>query len=166
MGVSKPGFEEIELNIYRNLFIWLLIGALMILLFDLLSTPKQLHKEITFSDFISKIESDQVVEVTIKENELMGVLKDGTSFKTFVEKYPEFINELRTKNVKIIVKPPAESPWYVNFFFSWGPIIFLALIWIFFMRQMQMGGNRALSFGKAKVRLVSDKTRKFTFKDV
>jgi len=154
------------LNIYRSIFIWLLIGALMILLFDLVSTPRKTYKEITFSEFIASVDSGQVDEVSIKENEVTGSFKDGSKFKTYVEKYPDFISELRQKNVNIVVKPPAQNPWYVTFFFSWGPIIFLALIWIFFMRQMQMGGNKALSFGKAKVKLVSDKSGKVTFKDI
>ena len=154
------------MNTYRNLFIWLLIGALVIFLFDILSTPQKTFEEITFSDFISKLEADQVVEVSIRESEVTGTMKDGTKFKTYVEKYPEFIEDLRKRKVKIVVKPPPQTPWYVNFFFSWGPMIFLVLIWVFFMRQMQMGGNRALSFGKAKVRLVSDKSVKVTFKDV
>jgi len=138
----------------------------MIVLFDLLNTPKVTQKEITFSDFIQQLEANQIKEVTIRENEVRGVLKDGTSFKTYVEKYPEFIKELRSKGVKIIVKPPQQSPWYVNFFFSWGPILFLALLWIVFMRQMQVGGNRALSFGRARVKLATDKSKKVTFKDV
>ncbi len=153
-------------NLYRSLFIWLLIGALMILLFDMLSTPKKPEKELTFSDFIERVEAGEIVEVTIKENELSGVLKDGTSFRTYVEKYPDFISDLRSKKVKIIVKPPEKTPWYISFLISWGPIILLAFLWIFFMRQMQMGGNRAMSFGKAKVKLVSDKSGKITFKDV
>ncbi|VAX34163.1 Cell division protein FtsH [hydrothermal vent metagenome] len=154
------------MNIYRSIFIWLLIGALMILLFDLISTPRKTYKELTFSDFISRVDSGQVDEVSIKENEVTGTLKDGTKFKTYVEKYPDFIKELRNKNVNIVVKPPAQNPWYVTFFFSWGPIIFLALIWIFFMRQMQMGGNKALSFGKTKAKVVSDKSGKITFQDI
>ncbi|GMT46775.1 MAG: ATP-dependent zinc metalloprotease FtsH [bacterium] len=154
------------MNIYRSIFIWLLIGALMILLFDLISTPRKTYKELTFSDFISRVDSGQVDEVSIKENEVTGTLKDGTKFKTYVEKYPDFIKELRNKNVNIVVKPPAQNPWYITFFFSWGPIIFLALIWIFFMRQMQMGGNKALSFGKTKAKVVSDKSGKITFQDI
>jgi cell division protease FtsH len=138
----------------------------MIFLFDLISTPRKTYKELTFSDFISRVDSDQVDKVSIKENEVTGTLKDGTKFKTYVEKYPDFIKELRNKNVSIVVKPPAQNPWYVTFFFSWGPIIFLALIWIFFMRQMQMGGNKALSFGKTKAKLVSDKSGKVTFQDI
>ncbi|HEC97777.1 MAG TPA: ATP-dependent metallopeptidase FtsH/Yme1/Tma family protein [Nitrospirae bacterium] len=154
------------MNIYRSIFIWLLVGALMIFLFDLISTPRKTYKELTFSDFISRVDSDQVDKVSIKENEVTGTLKDGTKFKTYVEKYPDFIKELRNKNVSIVVKPPAQNPWYVTFFFSWGPIIFLALIWIFFMRQMQMGGNKALSFGKTKAKVVSDKSGKITFQDI
>jgi cell division protease FtsH len=73
---------------------------------------------------------------------------------------------LRDKNIKITARPPDQNPWYVNFFFSWGPIIFLVLVWIVFMRQMQMGGNKAMSFGKAKAKLVSDKAVKITFADV
>ncbi len=154
------------MNIYRSIFVWLLIGALMILLFDLLNTPQKAAKELTFSGFIERLDKGQIKEIEIKDNEVTGVLKDGTSFYTYVEKYPDFIKELRQKGVKIKVKPPEKTPWYINFFFSWGPIIFLAFIWIFFMRQMQMGGNKALSFGKARAKLVSEKSNKITFKDV
>lgn len=153
-------------NTYKNIFVWLLIGGLLIVLFNLLSIPKPVSEEIIFSDFLSKLESGAIEEVTIKENEISGHLKDGKVFKTFAMEYPDLVKELRAKNVKISVRPPAASPWYVNFFFSWGPIIFLALIWIFFMRQMQIGGNKAMSFGKSKARLVSDKNVKVTFKDV
>ncbi|MBF0338302.1 MAG: ATP-dependent zinc metalloprotease FtsH [Nitrospirae bacterium] len=153
-------------NTYKNIFIWLLIGGLMIVLFNLLSIQKPVQEEMIFSDFIESIEQGKVVDITIKENEISGKLNDGKTFKTYAIEYPDLIKELRTKGVKITVRPPTPNPWYVNFFFSWGPIIFLALIWIFFMRQMQIGGNKAMSFGKSKARLVSDKTNKVTFKDV
>ncbi len=138
----------------------------MIVLFNLLSIQKPVQEEMIFSDFIESIEQGKVVDITIKENEISGKLNDGKTFKTYAIEYPDLIKELRTKGVKITVRPPTPNPWYVNFFFSWGPIIFLALIWIFFMRQMQIGGNKAMSFGKSKARLVSDKTNKVTFKDV
>ncbi|MBF0539715.1 MAG: ATP-dependent zinc metalloprotease FtsH [Nitrospirae bacterium] len=153
-------------NTYKNIFIWLLIGGLMIVLFNLLSIQKPVQEEMIFSEFVDSIDQGKVVDITIKENEISGKLKDGKTFKTYAIEYPDLIKELRSKNVKITVRPPTPNPWYVNFFFSWGPIIFLALIWIFFMRQMQIGGNKAMSFGKSKARLVSDKTNKVTFKDV
>ncbi len=138
----------------------------MIVLFNLLSVQKPMQEELIFSDFLDKLKTGALEEVNIKENEVTGKLKDGKVFRTFAMEYPDLVKELMAKNVKITVKPPVSNPWYVNFFFSWGPIIFLALIWIFFMRQMQVGGNKAMSFGKSKARLVSDKTNKVTFKDV
>jgi len=154
------------LNIYRSLFVWLFIGVIIILLFNLFSTPKKTGEELIFSDFMSKLEAGQVEEVVIKDNNITGQLKDGKSFKTYAPAYPDLVKVLRSQNVKIAVKPSEQNPWYWNLLFSWGPIILLAAIWIFFMRQMQTGGNRALSFGKAKARLASEKAVKVTFSDV
>jgi cell division protease FtsH len=154
------------LNTYRSLFIWLLIGLMVILLFNLLNAPKKSQEEIIFSDFMTKLEGAQLDEVTIKENSITGRFKDGAKFKTYYTDYPDLVKALRSQNVKITVKPPDQNPWYVNLFFTWGPIIFIAVIWIFFMRQMQSGGNKALSFGKSKARLISEKAVKVTFADV
>ncbi|MBI5631961.1 MAG: ATP-dependent metallopeptidase FtsH/Yme1/Tma family protein [Nitrospirae bacterium] len=156
------------MNAYRSLFIWLLIGIMIILLFNLLNTPKKTQEEIIFSEFTTKLEEGQMDEVTIKESErlLTGRLKDGTKFKTYFPEDPEVYKSLRALKVKTIVKPADQNPWYVNFFFTWGPIIFIAVVWIFFMRQMQSGGNKAMSFGKSKARLVSEKAVKITFADV
>jgi cell division protease FtsH len=153
-------------NLYKSLLIWTLIGATIILLYNFFSIPPKTEKEIIFSEFINKVGAGEVEEVTIKENHIVGRLTDGTKFKTYAANYPELVKELRAKEVKITAKPPDSNPWYVTFFFSWGPIIFLVLIWIFFMRQMQMGGNKAMSFGKAKAKLVSQKSVKVTFSDV
>ncbi|NJD56239.1 MAG: ATP-dependent metallopeptidase FtsH/Yme1/Tma family protein [Nitrospirae bacterium] len=156
------------MNVYRSLFIWLLIGIMIILLFNLLNTPKKTQEEVIFSDFLAKLEQNQVEEVTIKENEnlITGRLKDGTKFKSYFPTDPEVFKTLRNLKIKTTVKPPDTNPWYVNFFFTWGPIIFIAVIWIFFMRQMQSGGNKALSFGKSKARLISEKSVKITYADV
>ena len=154
------------MNAYRSLFVWLLIGLMIILLFNLLNTPKKLQEEMIFSEFLTKVDAGQIDEVTIKENAITGRLKDGTKFRSYYTEYPDLVKILRTKNVKITVKPPDQNPWYVNLFFTWGPIIFIAVIWIFFMRQMQSGGNKALSFGKSKARLISEKAVKKTFADV
>jgi cell division protease FtsH len=154
------------LSAYRSLFIWLLIGIMMILLFNILGSPKKTEKEIIFSEFMTRLEAGEIQDVTIKGSVLTGQLKDGKEFKTYTAEYPDLVKVLRSNNVKITVKPEEQNPWYWNLFFSWGPIIFLAAIWIFFMRQMQTGGNKALSFGKAKAKLVSEKSVKITFADV
>jgi cell division protease FtsH len=139
---------------------------MIILLFNLLNAPQKTPEEIIFSEFLTKLEANQIDEVTIKENSITGRFKDGSKFKSYSPEYPELINTMRTKNVKITVKPPEQNPWYVNFFFTWGPIIFIAVIWVFFMRQMQSGGNKAMSFGKSKARLISEKSVKVTFSDI
>ncbi len=154
------------MNIYRSLFIWLFIGIVIILLFNLFSAPKKTGDEIIFSEFMTKLDAGQVEEVIIKDSNITGQLKDGKRFKTYAPAYPDLVKVLRSQNVRITVKPSEQNPWYWNLFFSWGPVILLAAIWIFFMRQMQTGGNRALSFGKAKARLASEKSVKITFSDV
>ncbi|MFH1026137.1 MAG: ATP-dependent metallopeptidase FtsH/Yme1/Tma family protein, partial [Nitrospirota bacterium] len=155
-----------RLDAYRGLLVWLLIGVMMILLFNILSTPRKGEQEMIFSDFMGKLDADEIQEVIIKGNIITGQLKDGKNFKTYTAEYPDLVQTLRDQNVKITVKPEEQNPWYWNLFFSWGPIIFLVVIWIFFMRQMQTGGNKALSFGKAKAKLVSEKSVKITFADV
>lgn len=139
---------------------------MIILLFNLLNAPQKTHEEMIFSDFMTKLDAGEIDEVTTKENHITGRLKDGTKFKSYSPEYPELVNLLRSKNVKITAKEPDQNPWYVTVFFTWGPIIFIAVIWIFFMRQMQSGGNKALSFGKSKARLISEKSVKVTFADV
>jgi len=155
-----------RLNLYRSLFIWLVIGVMIILLFNLLSYPQKPEQEMIFSEFMTKLEAGEVANVTIEGSVINGTLRNGKEFKTFAADYPDLVKILRQEDVKITVKPEDENPWYWNLFFSWGPIIFLVAIWIFFMRQMQTGGNKALSFGKARAKLVSEKSVKITFADV
>jgi cell division protease FtsH len=155
-----------RLNAYRGLFVWLLIGVMMILLFNILSTPRKGEQEMIFSEFMGKLDAGEIEEVIIKGNVITGQLRDGKKFKTYSAEYPDLVQTLRDQNVKITVKPEEQNPWYWNLFFSWGPIIFLVVIWIFFMRQMQTGGNKALSFGKAKAKMISEKSVKITFADV
>jgi cell division protease FtsH len=150
----------------KNLALWIVIGLFMILLFNLFSvTNRASETEMIFSDFMAKLEKGEVSEVTIKENDIHGVLKDGSKFKTYTVNYPDLVKTLRDKNVKITAKPVETSAWYA-FLVSWAPIILFVALWIFFMRQMQMGGNKALSFGKSRARLISEDRKKVTFADV
>ena len=139
---------------------------MMILVFNLLETSKP-DNEIIFSDFMTKLQQDEVSEVTIKkpENLIIGTLKNGTKFKSYAPDYPDLIKELREKNVKISAKPD-HTPWYMSILFNFGPVILLVFLWVFFMRQMQTGGNKALSFGRSRAKLISEKGIKVTFADV
>ena len=150
----------------KNLALWIVIGLFMILLFNLFNvSSKPTETEMVFSDFMYKLEKGEVDEVTIKNEDIRGVLKDGSKFRTFLVDYPDLVKILREKNVKITAKPSEVSPWYA-FLLSWAPILLFVGLWIFFMRQMQAGGNRALSFGKSKARLVGEDKKKVTFADV
>jgi cell division protease FtsH len=139
---------------------------MMILLFNLLGTQKKGETEIIFSEFMDRLNAGEVEEVMMKGSVITGQLKDAKKFKTYAAEYPELVRTLREKNVKITVKPEEQNPWYWNLFFSYGPIILLIVLWVLFMRQMQTGGNKALSFGKAKAKMVSEKAVKVTFADV
>ncbi|MFQ3574148.1 MAG: ATP-dependent zinc metalloprotease FtsH [Thermodesulfovibrionales bacterium] len=151
---------------YKSMVLWLLIGLTMVLLFNIYNVPTKNEKEVAYSDFLASLSEDKIEEVTIKENVLLGKLKDGSKFKTYITQDPDLVKELKARKVKITAKPADQNPWYVNFFFSWGPIIFLVLVWIFFMRQMQMGGNKAMSFGRAKAKQITERSVKVTFADV
>ena len=153
-------------SFYKNLGLWLIIGVVMILLYYLSQQTAPAATEIVFSDFLNRVEKGEVAEVVIKLYQISGVLKDGKKFSTYTTDYPNLVDSLREKDIKITVKPPDETPWYIAFLFSWGPIILLVGVWIFFMRQTQMGGNRALSFGKSRARLLTEERKKVTFADV
>src|SRR3989304_472156 len=153
-------------SFYKNLGLWVIIGGVMILLYYLSQQGAPTSKEMVFSDFLNKIEAGDITDVVIKEKQITGTLKDGAQFNTYVVDYPNLVPDLRTKKIKITVKPPDDTPWYIAFLFSWGPIILLVGVWIFFMRQTQMGGNKALSFGKSKAKLLTEDRKKVTFADV
>ncbi len=153
-------------NFYKNLSLWLIIGLVMILLFQLVNTQKSPDEEVPFSDLLAKVDQGQVEEVTIQENVIAGKLKGGKKFRSYAASYPDLVKDLRAKGVKITAKPPEGQPVYIQFLITWGPMIVIVALWIFFMRQMQTGGNKALSFGKSKAKLISEKSNKVTFADV
>ena len=152
---------------YKNLALWLVIGLLMIGLFNIFNKPINPSSEVVFSDFMNLVEEGQINEVVIQGSLISGKYIDGRAFITNAPpEYPDTIRVLRQKGVRIMVEQPEQTSWYMNILISWFPMLLLLGIWIFFMRQMQSGGGKALSFGKSKARLMTDKKNKTTFKDV
>jgi cell division protease FtsH len=151
---------------YKNLALWLVISLMVILLFNMFNHPGQSKQETSYSEFIAAVSDGEVNQVTIQGNDIFGKYKDGTSFRTFVPNDPDLIRVLRDKGVQITAKAVEESPWFMTILISWFPMLLLIAVWIFFMRQMQAGGGKAMSFGKSRARLVSDSARKVTFEDV
>jgi cell division protease FtsH len=151
---------------YKNLAMWLIIIATMVLLFNLFSKPRTPHEKIVFSDFIQSVENGEVAEVTIQGNDIFGKFVGGKDFKTFAPDDPDLVKTLRNKGVKISALPSGQSPWWMTVLISWFPMLLLIGVWIFFMRQMQAGGGKAMSFGKSKAKLLTEERHKVTFHNV
>ncbi len=139
---------------------------MMILLFNLFNQPRATQERVIFSDFLTAVDRGEVRDVMIQGSNISGRYINNKEFKTYAPNDPNLISVLKEKNVRISAKPEDESPWYMTILISWFPMILLIAFWIFFMRQMQSGGTKAMSFGKAKVKLLSEKQQKVTFVDV
>jgi cell division protease FtsH len=150
----------------KNIALWLVISLVFVMIYHLFNQPKTLQTEIIYSDFLSYADKTQVAEVTIQGDNISGRLTNGTIFKTYAPKDANVISMLKDKGVRISAKPLDDSPWYMTLLVSWLPMLLLIGVWIFFMRQMQGGGGKAMAFGKSRARLVTDKSKKVTFADV
>ena len=131
---------------YKNLALWLVISLMMIMLFQIFKQPDKGRLTVSYSDFLGMVENGGVNEVTIQGDDISGRSSQGP-FKTYAPKDPELIKLLRSKGVRISAKPEEDSSWF-QVFLSWVPMLLLIGVWIFFMRQMQVGGGKALSFGE------------------
>jgi cell division protease FtsH len=150
---------------YKNLALWMVIGLIVIVLFNVFQASQPSRDKLVFSDFLKRVEQGEVREVLIRGKVVTGKLADGNTFRTFTADYPDLIKALKDKGVKIAVEPDDSNPWYA-YVLQWVPMLLFIGVWIFFMRQMQGGGAKALSFGKARARLISEKQNKITFQDV
>ncbi|HYD49133.1 MAG TPA: ATP-dependent zinc metalloprotease FtsH [Terriglobales bacterium] len=150
----------------RNAALLLVLGLTLLLLVNFFNKQQNREPDIVFSDFVASAEEGDVSEVTIQGQSIRGKYRNGEGFKTYAPEDPELIRTLRDKGVKISAKPEDSEPWYVMVFMQWFPMVLLIGIWIFFMRQMQVGGGKAMSFGKSRAKLLNENTTKVTFTDV
>lgn len=151
----------------RNIFIWLFVVLFGLFIFNTYyNKPKKHYEPVIFSDFVEAVQSNRVLSITMQGKNIIGTFKDGKEFKCYAPDDPELMKLLREHNVKINAKPDDESGIWQNLLISWFPMLLLIGVWIFFMRQMQAGGGKAMAFGKSKARLVTGKENKVTFKDV
>lgn len=156
-------------NYSRNIVLWIIAGLFLIALFNVFQGGKNHPSTLTlaYSDFLNDVEKGSVKDVTIKGNAIAGKLEDGRPFNTYAPNDPQLIPSLTQKGVRISAAPQeAEGSSLFSILLSWFPMLLLIGIWIFFLRQMQSGSNKALGFGKSKARLLSEKATKITFKDV
>jgi cell division protease FtsH len=152
----------------KSLLFWMVLVVVAVLIWNFSTGLQGSEQVVPFSDFLAKVENGEVDEVTITGPEIVGALKIGVDnkFRTYAPAQFEGLgNLLHGKNIRITAKPQTTSPW-ANLLYSWAPILLMIGFWIFIMRQMQSGGNKALSFGKSRAKLSSSSQKKVTFKDV
>jgi cell division protease FtsH len=150
----------------KHIALWLVLALVFVVIFSVFNKQYRREPEIIFSEFMGGVERGDVQEVVIQGHHIQGKYKNGEQFRTFEPDDPELVKSLRDKNVKIAAKPEDESPWYLVLLLNWLPMLLLVGVWIFFMRQMQVGGGKAMSFGKSRAKLLTENQHRVTFSDV
>jgi cell division protease FtsH len=145
---------------------WLIILVAMALLFQTFNNQQQQIKKLSYSDFLADVESGKISSVTSQGDKVSGQTS-GVDFETVIPFMDQDLwSILRNSGAEIIIKPIKKDPWYIMILPNLIPLLFLVAIWIYFMKQMQMGGGKAMSFGKSKHRLQDGEETKVTFDDV
>jgi len=155
-------------NFGRNLALWVIITLLAVALFNLFQNSGQRagEQQLAFSEFLAQVDNDQVAEVTIQGNDVTGKLRTGGAFKTYTPNDPGLVDRLSQHDVRITAAPEERLHPLVSMLLTWLPFIVIVGVWIFFMRQMQGGGGRAMGFGKSRARMLTEKSGRVTFEDV
>ncbi|HVA01161.1 MAG TPA: ATP-dependent zinc metalloprotease FtsH [Terriglobia bacterium] len=152
----------------KNIIFWVVMAVTALLIWAVVRSSTGEHvNDYTFTQFVDQVQGGNVQDVTIAGSDVTGVLKkDNTKFKTTIPgNYPDLYKDLLGKDVRVTIKDESNGSW-VTWLANGLPLLLLVGLWIFFMRQMQSGGNKALSFGKSRARLLSTQHKKVTFKDV
>ena len=156
-------------NFGRNLALWVIIALLLVVLFNLFQpgTSHTPSTQVAYSDFITEVNGGRVRDVVIQGRTVSGALTDGRAFQTYTPEDPSLVQRLTDKGVRVIAKPEESdvNP-LLHYLLSWFPMLLLIGVWVFFMRQMQSGGGRAMGFGKSRARMLTEKQGRVTFDDV
>ena len=159
--------EDSSLNSFaKNLMLWAAISLVMVVLFNLFNQPQSQSAKLSYSEFIQKVNAGDVVSVKIQGSKISGVTTGGGKFLTYSPEDPTLVSTLMGKKVEVMAEPDEESPWYMTLLVSWFPMLLLLGVWIFFMRQMQNGGGRAMNFGRSRARMITQESTRVTFEDV
>jgi cell division protease FtsH len=150
----------------KHIALWLVLLLVLLGIFSVFSKQAGRDPEVVFSEFLAAVDRGEVQEVVIQGHNIQGKYKNGERFRTFAPDDPELVKSLREKKVKIAAKPEDDSPWYYVLLINWFPMLLLIGVWVFFMRQMQVGGGKAMSFGKSRAKLLTENQHRVTFSDV
>ncbi|MBW2231941.1 MAG: ATP-dependent zinc metalloprotease FtsH [Deltaproteobacteria bacterium] len=147
--------------------LWVVILVVMLLLFTMLRQDHDVPPELAYSDFITLVEEGSISEVTIEEGHIAGKRVDAGEFTSYAPVIGEdFLALLKERGIKVEAQPKDEGSFWRQILIMWFPLVLFIGLWIFFIRQMQSGGGKAMSFGKSKARLLTENQQSVTFKDV
>ncbi len=168
-GAARHGNHLVN-NFGRNLALWVIVALLLVALFNLFqpsSGPGRAAQQVAYSDFLNEVNAGHVRDVTITGRQVVGQLSDGRSFQTFTPEDPTLVSRLTERGVRVVARPEDGdvNPLF-HYLLSWFPMLLLIGVWVFFMRQMQGGGGRAMGFGKSRAKLLTEKQGRVTFEDV
>ena len=150
----------------RSLLFWMVLVVVVVLIWNLSSQFRTGDTPMAFSEFIRSVDARLVDQVEIAGNEIIGRSSSGEQFRTYApSQYEGLANKLIEQDVVVQAREAAASPW-ATLFYAWAPLLLIVGFWVFVMRQMQSGGNKALSFGKSRAKLSTSTQKKVTFKDV
>ncbi len=150
----------------KSLLFWMALVVVGVVIWNVSTKLQQSQTPLSFSEFMASVEAGNIEKVEITGQEIKGTNKSQESFHTYApDQYEGLANKLIDRGVIVLAKERTISPW-ASLLYNWAPFLLLIGFWIFFMRQMQSGGNKALSFGKSKAKLSSSTQKKVTFKDV
>ncbi len=156
-------------NLGRNIALWVVVALFLVVLFNVFqpTSTQNDSSEIAYSSFLDEVKNNQVQSVVIVGNDITGSTKDGKSFETYAPSDPSLVSKLTNAGVNVTAKPEGDSmnP-LLRALLNWAPMLLILGVWIFFMRQMQGGGGRAMGFGKSRARLLTEKQGRVTFEDV
>ncbi|GIW39709.1 MAG: ATP-dependent zinc metalloprotease FtsH [Candidatus Binatia bacterium] len=150
----------------RKIALGLLLCLMFASLYSVFTRQQGPQPEVIYSDFVSRLERGDVSEVVVQGQQVYGRFHNGERFRTYVPENADLIPALLEKGVRVTAKPEEGEPWYVVLFVQWFPMLLLIGVWIFFMRQMQIGGGKAMAFGKSRAKLLSENQQRVTFDDV
>jgi cell division protease FtsH len=154
-------------NLFKNLVIWLVIGLVLMTVFNQFNTRQQIQAVMDYSQFMEEVKAGRIAEVVIEGRDLKAKTTDGKPVNSYSPGDIWLVSDLLKYNVKIKAKREEEPSLLMNIFVSWFPMLLLIGVWIFFMRQMQGGGRGgAFSFGKSRARMIDESNNSITFADV
>ena len=150
----------------KNLVLWAGICMVMIVLFNLFNQPPVSPNDLSYTEFLTKVRQGEVASVKIQGSRISGVMVNDQRFTSYAPDDPTLVDTLVKSNVQVKAEPQEDAPWYMTVLISWFPMLLLIGVWIFFMRQMQGGGGKAMSFGRSRAKLITQEETKVTFADV